>query len=155
MNKRFILKFAALVLLILGSYSLSPLVYSVNSPPPAVPAPSTTLDYSGWVQCDGVVTPGESKRQVVCNFANLVSMVKYLINWAFGISIPVMVGLLAYAGFLYMTGSKGNIDKAKKIMISAVKGFVWALMAWFIVTTLLKWILTPEFLSVTGTLVGQ
>jgi hypothetical protein len=153
MNKKIFLKFALFSLILSTNLSFVPLVYSVNTT--TTPQTPATLDYSGWVQCDGVISSNEPNRNKICNFANLVSMVKYLINWAFGISIPVIVGLLAYAGFLYMTGSKGNIDKAKKIMISAVKGFVIALMAWFIVTTLLKWILTPEFLGVTGTLIGQ
>ncbi len=106
------------------------------------------LDYSGWVQCDGVVTPGEEGRTVPCNFANLVNMVGFLINWLFVISIPVIVGLLAYSGFLYMTGTQENIKKAKAVMTNAVVGFIIMLMAWFIVTTLLKWLLNPNFSGV-------
>jgi hypothetical protein len=109
------------------------------------------LDYSGWVQCDGVVDKvdkAEAKRNVPCNFANLVNMAGFLINWLFVISIPVIVGLIAYAGFLYMTGTQENIKKAKAVITNAVIGFIIMLMAWFIVTTLLKWLLKPTFTGV-------
>lgn len=106
------------------------------------------LDYSGWVQCDGVLTKGEEGRQVLCNFNNLIGMVNYLVNWMFVITIPIMIGLISYSGFLYMTGKQENIKKAKAVMTSAVVGFIIALLAWFMVATIVNWIKNPNF---TGT----
>lgn len=115
--------------------------------------PTTGLDYSGWVKCDGVVTSGEKDRQVPCTFINLMAMVKALVNWLFGISIPIIVGLLAYSGFLHMTGTEANIKKSYSIMQQAIIGFIVMLMAWFIVTTILKWVLKPWATNVSGTLI--
>jgi len=114
-------------------------------------ATTGVLDYSGWVQCDGVVLPnaeGESLRNKTCNYQNLISMAKYLINWLFTISIPIIIGLLAYSGLLHISGKPENIKKSYTIMQNAVIGLIIMLLAWFIVTTLLKWLLNPEFKGV-------
>ncbi|MEI6850298.1 MAG: pilin [archaeon] len=117
-------------------------------------ADDSVLGY-GWVQCDGVRDPSESGRQVECNFENLVSMAGYLINWLFMISIPVIIGLIAYSGFLHMTAKEENIKKSYKILKNAVIGLIVMLMAWFIVTTILNWILEPWAADVAGTLVDK
>jgi hypothetical protein len=111
------------------------------------------LDYSGWVKCDGVVTDSEQYRQNKCDFVELINTVKSLINWAFMISIPIIIGIIAYAGFLYMTGTEANIKKAKEFIWNAIIGFVIMLSAWFIVTFVLNQLLTDQFKQVTGTLV--
>lgn len=112
------------------------------------------LSYKGsFVQCDGVISNNEPNRQNKCNFASLINTVKYLVNWAFVISIPVIIGLIAWAGLLHMTGKKENITKSYAIMRNAVIGFAIMITAWFIVTTLLKWILKPEFSGVVNSLV--
>lgn len=105
------------------------------------------LDYSGLVQCDGVVDPNETGRQTKCNFASLVKMIKHLIDWAFMLTIPIFTGLLAYAGFLHMTPKEGNRTKAKSILWAALEGFVIMLSAWLIVTTVVKWVIDPKFLD--------
>ena len=114
-----------------------------------------TPDYSGFVKCDGVVVKDGSEpfRNKTCDFIALINTVKSLIDWAFIISIPVIVGLLAYAGFLHMTGVEGNLKKARQMLWNAVIGFIIMLCAWFIVTTALKWLLKEEFQKVAGTLV--
>jgi hypothetical protein len=122
---------------------------------------SSTLNYSGWVQCDGVIAKDgngnllEPERNKECNFINLINMVKYLINWLFGISVPIMVAMLAYSGYLHMTGKEANIKKSYEILKKAVLGFVVMLMAWFIVTTILKWVVKPWAAEVAGTIVEQ
>ncbi len=115
---------------------------------------NTELSYKdSFVQCDGVKSENEPNRQNVCNFVGLINSVKYIINWAFAISIPVIIGLLAWSGLLHMTGKQANIEKSYKIMQNAVFGFIIMITAWFIVTTLLKWVLKPEFSGVVNTLV--
>lgn len=98
------------------------------------------LDYGGLVKCDGVVTPGEQDRTRVCDFSALISMVNSIIKWVFGLTIPIFVAIFAYAGFLYMTPNPGNREKSNKMLWAALKGFVIMLLAWFIVSTLLKWV---------------
>lgn len=108
----------------------------------------TTLDYSGLVKCDGVVTPGESGRTVKCNFYNLIVIINQLINWAFTLSLPVVAGMFAYAGYLHISGSESDIKKSREMMKNAIIGFIIALTAWFIVTTLVNWIKAPTFTGV-------
>lgn len=118
--------------------------------------PKSSLDYSGWVQCDGVVdTKNEPGRKTTCNFENLIVMVNHLINWLFAISIPIIVGLFAYAGFKLMTGSESALKEGKAMLLNAGKGFIIMLTAWFIVTTLLSWILNSEFIQTTSSLIGK
>ena len=131
--------FLLLILLLIFS-SLSILTF-----PLMVKAEAAKLDYSGWVQCDGVLTKSENSRQVTCNFSNLMRMANYLINCALIISIPIIVGLLAYSGFLHMSGKQENIKNSYKIMKNAVIGFIIMLSAWFMVSTLLKWLVKDDF----------
>lgn len=104
---------------------------SNDGPPP--------LDYSGFVNCDGVVNATEKGRQNECHFADLMALVIKLINWAFYMSIPLVTALIAYAGVLYMTGQKGKIDTAKKIFSSVAIGFIIVCTAWVIMRTLVGW----------------
>ena len=97
------------------------------------------LDYSGLVQCDGVITPGETERQRVCDFNALMETVRYIINWLFLITIPIATVAFAYAGILYMTGSPGNIGTAKSIFQSVAYGFIIMLVAWISVVTIVDW----------------
>ena len=138
-------KLSIILFVFLISISVIPVIsYAVTASPTSTPV---VLDYSGLVKCDGVVaTDGsEPNRKVTCNYANLINMVNTTINWVFALSVPVVVGLLAYAGFLYMTGVEAKITQARKMMLNAVVGFAIALCAWFMVSTALKWLVNPNF----------
>lgn len=113
------------------------------------------LDYGGLVKCDGVVTSGEEGRQRVCNFQALMLMVNSIIQWIFMLSIPIFVIMFAYAGFLYMTPSPGNREKSNKMLWKALQGFAIMLIAWFIVSTLLSWVLSDSFKKTAGSLLGN
>src|SRR5690348_1939939 len=105
-------------------------------------AQDVPLNYSGLVQCDGVTTASEKERQNTCNFAYLVGEVNYIIKWVFGLTIPIFVFIIAYAGILYMgPPSSGRRSKAKKMLWAAVTGFVIMLSAYLIVTTILGWVI--------------
>ncbi len=95
------------------------------------------------VQCDGVPTPGTN--EVKCDFAALINQVKFLMRWMFYISIPIAVGLFAYAGGLFMTANPGKIKDAKKIFSHVVVGFIIMLLAWLIVRTILYWVAEPGY----------
>lgn len=111
----------------------------------AVTGAPPKLDYSGFVKCDGVVNPAEKDRQTVCNFAALMDTLNKMISWIFYMTIPVCVALFAYAGLMYMTGIKGKIDDAKKILKSVAVGFIIMLTAWLIVRTVVGWFVDPSF----------
>ena len=112
-------------------------------------AADVPLNYNGLVQCDGVVdskNPNETQRNKECNFAALVSMINHTIQWVFGLTIPIFIFILCYAGFLYMgPPSSGKRAQAKKMLWAALTGFVIMLSAYFIVVTLLGWLVAPDF----------
>ncbi len=116
---------------------------------------AAALDYSGFVKCDGVKAPvaDEPKRQTECDFNALLDTIKLAINWLFVITIPIVTVLFAYAGFLYMTGSQGNIKTAKSIFTSAATGFIIMLIAWFAVITVINWFITDTSKAVVNTFV--
>lgn len=80
---------------------------------------------------------------IPCDFRGLMIQVQFLINAAIVIGVLAALIGFAYAGFLYITGTKGNIEKAHKIFPKIFWGFILMLTAWFIVYQILKW-LTPE-----------
>lgn len=117
--------------------------------PSLVTAQSTP--YTGLVQCDGVLTgrPGEKK----CDFVELVNQIKFLINWMFYISIPVVLCLFTWAGFLYMRATPASKEKAKGIFTNALIGFIIMLVAWFSVKLIITVLTDPE--DGFGTLLGN
>lgn len=102
-------------------------------------AQEVKLDYSGLVQCDGVINPDEKGRQRICDFNALLNTVKYIINWLFIISIPIATVAFAYGGLLYLSGSQGKISTAKSIFTSVATGFIIMLIAWVAVVTVVNW----------------
>ncbi len=97
------------------------------------------LDYSGLVKCDGVITPGETERQKVCDFNALMETVRSAISWLFYITIPIATVAFAYAGIMYMTGVPGKIETARSIFQSVAYGFIIMLVAWIAVITVVDW----------------
>lgn len=112
-------------------------------------AQAPKLDYSGLVQCDGVVQKDgtEPGRQNPCDFAALLKTVKFMINWLFIITIPIATVAFAYGGFLYLTGTSGNIGTAKKIFQSVATGFIIMLIAWVSVVTVVNWFIDQNSAS--------
>jgi hypothetical protein len=77
---------------------------------------------------------------IACDFNGIVLQVKHLINIMIIVgTMAVLVGLI-YAGLLYISGEKGKIEQAKKMLPTMGKGFVIMLGAWFIVYQILSWI---------------
>lgn len=120
---------------------------------PAITFSADVLDYSGLVKCDGVITDTEKFRQEECDFIALMGMVNSIVNWVFGISIPIAVASFAYSGFLYMTGEQGKMKQARGIMSNVAIGFIIMLCAWFIVSTLIKWVVKDKYLDITTSLI--
>ncbi len=99
--------------------------------------------YGGLVICDGVADP--AKGEVTCDFNYLIKTIVNLFNWFFIMTIPIAVGLFAYAGILYITGVEGNIKKAKKIFQNVGIGFIIMLVAFTVVHTVLSWVVSDQF----------
>ncbi len=91
----------------------------------------------GLVPCDGIH----------CQACDLISLAQNVINFLLSLSIPLAIGLFAYAGVLYFTSATNpsNINKARGIFKNALIGMLIALGAYLIVNTILHAILKPEF----------
>lgn len=104
------------------------------------------------VQCDGVADT--TKGEIACNFSTLISMANFIIKWLFYIAVPIIVALFAYSGFLFMTGKQADREQSKKMLWAVLKGFAIMLVAWFLVKTLLDWLVAPSFKGA-DTLINQ
>ena len=87
--------------------------------------------------CDGIE----------CNACHVVDLIQNIINFVLGLSIPIAVGLVSWAGILYFTSAAnpGNITKARAIFRSAIIGFIVALSAFLVVETILHAILDEDY----------
>jgi hypothetical protein len=95
------------------------------------------------VVCNGPALPASiptPKGYVPCDFKGAMIQVQRLIDIAMVLGVLAAIGLFIYAGFLYMTGSQGNIDHAKSIFPKVLWGFIIMLTAWFIVYQILSWL---------------
>lgn len=117
-----------------------------NAQPQATPTGNTTGGgYGGLVRCDGVKDLNNPQSRV-CNYAALIDTVNYLIDWLIYIAVTLSVLLFMYAGGLYITGTQKNIGKAHDIFKNVVKGLLFMLLAWFIISTILDWLeVDPSF----------
>lgn len=80
-----------------------------------------------------------------CGYYDLLRLVNNLINWIIMVSAPIAAGVIAWAGFLYMTtGVSDQKSAAKKIIQKVFIGFVFILSAWLIVTTIVNALLSDE-----------
>jgi large-conductance mechanosensitive channel len=60
------------------------------------------------------------------------------------ISIPLATALFAYAGFLYISGEQDKIKQAKNIFINVAIGFIIMITAWFVVVTVVNWVVDSK-----------
>lgn len=70
-----------------------------------------------------------------CQMCHLAQTVQLVLNFLLGISIPIAVGLFAWAGVMYFTsqGNTGKIEKAHKIFGTVLLGFIITTSGWLIV----------------------
>jgi len=109
------------------------------------PDPNANPNATGFklVSCDGpTLPPGMTVPQgyVPCDFNGVMIQVQHLINVAMVLGVFAAIAGFSYAGFLYVTGSEGNLKKAHEIFPKIFWGFIIMLSAWFIVYQLLGWL---------------
>ena len=90
-------------------------------------------------------TPGwsivpEACRTCACGFAGVMGTVQNLMNGAISLAIFIAVGIMAWAGFLYITTPTNPEarSQANKMMMNAVIGFLIVISAWMIVDFVMK-----------------
>ena len=74
-----------------------------------------------------------------CDFNQLVSAVKKVIDAAFGLGLTFSVVVIAFAGFKYMTseGNPAKLKEAHDMFFSVAKGIFFVLAAWLIVNLIM------------------
>lgn len=89
-----------------------------------------------------------------CDFLDLITLVKNLINAMVFLSTLVVVGLLAYVGILLLTsgGNEGARNKGKDIFFQVIIGYLWILGGWLVIYTITSVLLNDgySFLSSPG-----
>lgn len=91
------------------------------------------------------------KEYIPCDFKGLMLQIQHLINIMMVLGVFVAIGVFTWAGYLYITGIKANIDKAHTIFPKVFFGFIIMLSAWFIVYQILSWLTNnPGFKTLLG-----
>lgn len=112
---------------------ISPVLVSAQttSQPPLIPD-------CGVIGANGRITQE-------CGYNDLLKLVNNIINWIIMISFPVAAGVMAWAGFTYMTtGISDQKSAAKKMLQKVFIGFICILAAWLIVNTILDALLADS-----------
>src|SRR3989338_39824 len=97
--------------------------------------------------CDGVTVP--------CTFDKLMELVQNIISALIIISTFLATAAFAYAGFLLLTsgGNESNKTKAKEMIGKVLKGYLWILVAWVFVYTIINVLIdTDKFKPLLGNL---
>jgi hypothetical protein len=126
------------VLLTSFSLLLSPVVFAQSAGPVDVTQPGFKI-----IVCDGPALPSSiptPQGYIPCDFNGAMIQVQHLIDIAMVLGVLAAIVIFTYAGYLYITGTEGNIKKAKSIFPKVFFGFVIMLVAWFVVYQLLDWL---------------
>src|SRR3989344_9649438 len=93
-------------------------------------------------------TTGITTTTKPCGFADLMHLIRHLIDFAFFLAMPIAVCLFAWAGWLYLSsgGNPGNISKAHGIFWSVFIGLMWVLGAWLVIKLISDALLRPEYI---------
>lgn len=119
------------------------LVFSMVFLPATASAAFFGLEKPNLIVCGDFDNPQNPTANHECTFTDVVVLAKNLVNFAFYLSVPAVVLLLSYAGYLYMTsaGDEGKVGQAHTIFTNVAIGFCIILAAWLIVVTLLRTLL--------------
>jgi hypothetical protein len=87
-----------------------------------------------------------------CDFADLITLVKNLINAMVFISTLIVVGLLIYVGITLLTagGDEGALKKAKGTFFQVVIGYLWILGGWLVIYTITSVLLSDKYYTFLG-----
>ncbi len=134
--------FASLTLSVFVASTLLFLFSAAFLPAPAAAATNGFfgLEKPNLIVCGDFDNPDNASAAHECTFSDVVLLAKNLVNFAFYLSVPAVILLLSYAGYLYMTsaGDEGKVGQAHTIFTNVAIGFCTILAAWLIVTTLLQ-----------------
>jgi hypothetical protein len=97
--------------------------------------------YSFWpenYQCKGDPLKGTNESE--CTYQDLMYFVNRGVNFLFYLAVIFATFAFVIAGFKLLTagGNTSKAEDAKKIFGSVVKGFIWILIAWLLVTFIIN-----------------
>lgn len=108
-------------------------------------ADGKTVTYDGLVPCGKEVKVNGDLRDIPCQFCHIFVMVDAILDFVIGIAFIVAVGMIVFAGLLFIvaySGIEGGEPKlfsqAKSILGSVLTGLVIIFAAWIIVNTIFK-----------------
>ncbi len=136
--KFFSLRYISFVLLLAPLTALATQTYS------SVPS-------GGLVPC-GVVAFSNYMGATECSFCDLAQLIQNIVNFLIMVSIPISVGMFAWAGILFFTNAANpkGIEHAKKIFSSVFIGFLIALSGWLVVQVILQAVTNTSFYTPTS-----
>ena len=82
-----------------------------------------------------------------CGFNEFVGLINKLIQFSFVLMVAVAGIVFAYAGakYVFSASQEGERKEANEMMWKVVVGFIWAMIAWLVVTFILKELFEPGF----------
>ncbi|PIS13634.1 MAG: hypothetical protein COT67_00810 [Candidatus Tagabacteria bacterium CG09_land_8_20_14_0_10_41_14] len=98
----------------------------------------------------GGLVPCGGKTEPDCDFCQLAKLIDEVINFIlFNLALPVSVIALIAAGIIFLTGgdSPEKIKRGKDIFKYTIIGLVIAFSAWLIVDTILRGLVTKDYLD--------
>jgi len=108
---------------------------------------SAVANDSGFqlVSCTGVVDPRTGKG-VECDYNQLIATFNRLIQFVLWLVTPIVIGMMVYTGFKYMTagGDMNMIADAKKMFTPIIIGIFFIFAGWLIVYTVLDKLLDTQ-----------
>lgn len=102
------------------------------------------------VSCQGIDdprTPNIVEKE--CDYQQLIATVSRLIQFALYILIPIVLGMIIYIGFKFLTsnGDSGKLADAKRMITPLLIGIFLIFSAWLIVYTFLDKLLVSDLKS--------
>ncbi|MCC7500252.1 transglycosylase SLT domain-containing protein [Candidatus Nomurabacteria bacterium] len=110
--------------------------------------PTTGSTVGGGGNLNGLVPQECSVNSIQgCNFCTFVQLLQNIINWLLAMSVLVAAVMFAWAGILYFTanGNPGRINRAHEIFKSVALGFIFALVGYLVVQTIVNAVIDPSF----------
>lgn len=89
----------------------------------------------------GTVNAGTGQYEIPCDFNYFMVLINNIIKFLlFDIATPLVALIIVYLAYLFITagGSASQTEKAKHIFGNVIIGYIIALAAWLIITTIMK-----------------
>ncbi len=102
-----------------------------------------SLSHAALINCGN--TDASGKIVNPCDFNYFIDTINNIIKWIISVSTIIFTLSAVWSGFLWMTAgdNTGQIEEAKSILWSTLKGFLFILVAWLIVYTIIN-LLVPQ-----------